>query len=520
MLSTFCGSPPYAAPELFRDESYRGPYVDYWALGVLLYFIVTGMMPFRAQNIISLKKLILDCHYDIPNYVSLECCQLINGFLQSDPLKRFTLDQARHTRWLQNQLNQRSLPKYDLKSSYGKLIRHRKMSTAVVASESIDNADHHHNEQYPPLNDDEKETFHQLMLLGIDEKILNDHIDKGSHSHIVGTFRILMHRILRQSSNERQQRKQSSSKSNEITTIGGDQWNPIRRTTSMSVAPLERIRAHYARKIPATKLVDANSKCPKLNDKSKNSKQLTKTIESSNDSTEKSRLQKIHNAINRTSTPPPPSKSNDQPESIEMKKDPSAKHMKNVLTKQNSESNQEKESKQQPSSRKFLENCIKNDNQHSNTVSSRLSRSFRTLKQLLTENNICGNNHHTTVVQPQTINIGGMNNKPHVIHKTTTLQIMPRSNPAKATANPLLWPSNSKTGGGGGGGKLWRSQTTPDVSLIDGTMCIGNHAHHHHNHNNNHRTLPCYHCDNQHYILPSSSNKKSFINPVNRCAII
>ncbi|KAH9423251.1 hypothetical protein DERP_003529 [Dermatophagoides pteronyssinus] len=268
------------------------------------------------------------------------------------------------------------------------------------------------------------------MLLGIDEKILNDHIDKGSHSHIVGTFRILMHRILRQSSNERQ-RKQS--KSNDTTTIGGDQWNPIRRTTSMSVAPLERIRAHYSRKIPANKTVDADSKCPKLNDKSKNSKQLTKTIESSNDSTEKSRLQKIHNAINRTSTPPPPSKSNDQPESIEMKKDPSAKHMKNVLTKQNSESNQEKESKQQPSSRKFLENCIKNDNQHSNTVSSRLSRSFRTLKQLLTENNICGN--HTTVVQPQTINIGGMNNKPHVIHKTTTLQIMPRSNPAKAPTN-------------------------------------------------------------------------------------
>ncbi|XP_068609092.1 serine/threonine-protein kinase NIM1 [Brachionichthys hirsutus] len=100
MLDTFCGSPPYAAPELFRDESYLGPPVDIWAMGVLLFFMVTGTMPFRAETMGKLRRSIIDGAYATPPWVPGPCQRLIKGILKTSPAERCAIDQMLACDWL------------------------------------------------------------------------------------------------------------------------------------------------------------------------------------------------------------------------------------------------------------------------------------------------------------------------------------------------------------------------------------------------------------------------------------
>ncbi|XP_073792065.1 serine/threonine-protein kinase MARK2 isoform X36 [Danio rerio] len=99
-LDTFCGSPPYAAPELFQGKKYDGPEVDVWSLGVILYTLVSGSLPFDGQNLKELRERVLRGKYRIPFYMSTDCENLLKKFLVLNPTKRGSLEQIMKDRWM------------------------------------------------------------------------------------------------------------------------------------------------------------------------------------------------------------------------------------------------------------------------------------------------------------------------------------------------------------------------------------------------------------------------------------
>jgi len=86
LLNQFCGSPSYAAPEMFLHTKYVGSHADVWCLGVLLFELVAGVTPFTDGYSV------LKGNYKYPDYFSKELRLLLDNILEVIPKKRATLD--------------------------------------------------------------------------------------------------------------------------------------------------------------------------------------------------------------------------------------------------------------------------------------------------------------------------------------------------------------------------------------------------------------------------------------------
>ncbi|XP_063071998.1 NUAK family SNF1-like kinase 2 [Engraulis encrasicolus] len=98
-LQTFCGSPLYASPEIVNGRPYKGPEVDSWSMGVLLYTLVHGAMPFDGHNHRNLVQQISTGEYRKPTKPS-DACGLIRWMLMVNPERRATLEEIAGHWWL------------------------------------------------------------------------------------------------------------------------------------------------------------------------------------------------------------------------------------------------------------------------------------------------------------------------------------------------------------------------------------------------------------------------------------
>ncbi|RUS79320.1 hypothetical protein EGW08_012938, partial [Elysia chlorotica] len=104
-LATLCGSPAYAAPELIAGRQYLGSEADLWSMGVLLYALLCGYLPFDDENIAQLYKKIKLGYYTTPDWLSPGSKMLISQLLQVDPKKRIPMSALLNHPWLTENFN-------------------------------------------------------------------------------------------------------------------------------------------------------------------------------------------------------------------------------------------------------------------------------------------------------------------------------------------------------------------------------------------------------------------------------
>lgn len=102
-FSTQCGSPAYAAPELLSRKKY-GPKVDVWSIGVNMYAMLTGTLPFTVEpfSLRALHQKMVDKEMNpLPPTLSTAAICLLKKLLEPDPNKRPNIHQVMADSWLQ-----------------------------------------------------------------------------------------------------------------------------------------------------------------------------------------------------------------------------------------------------------------------------------------------------------------------------------------------------------------------------------------------------------------------------------
>eukprot|EP01135_Chromosphaera_perkinsii_P006969 Nk52_evm7s639 gene=Nk52_evmTU7s639 len=104
LMGTFVGSPAYAAPEILANEPYIGPPADLWSLGVILFTLVAGRLPFENERTPNFYTKVQNVQYHMPSQLSPECKNLLSGILKRNPYARLSMKQIMEHPWVNYQM--------------------------------------------------------------------------------------------------------------------------------------------------------------------------------------------------------------------------------------------------------------------------------------------------------------------------------------------------------------------------------------------------------------------------------
>ncbi|XP_039969416.1 uncharacterized protein LOC126756086 isoform X2 [Bactrocera neohumeralis] len=242
-LTTWCGSPPYAAPEVFQGLEYDGPKADIWSLGVVLYALVCGALPFNGDTLLELKGRVVTGKFRIPYFMSRDCEHLLRNMLVVEPDRRYTLKQIIKHRWLSDwaaELN-------DISESIGgcssgantAAYTQQTESNSLVQSDS--NISVHPHGPVAVANLDTEIMRNMLQLPGLTADMIAESVHNQRFDNIYAIYNLLADKLQQKRREHHRMQHQaaySRLRKTSITTGVVDRSEPIKQESVDRLSPL------------------------------------------------------------------------------------------------------------------------------------------------------------------------------------------------------------------------------------------------------------------------------------------
>jgi serine/threonine protein kinase len=102
LLHTACGTPNYVAPEVLTCQGYDGQKADVWSIGVILFVLLAGYLPFEESTVAALFQKIQNADFKYPPFFTEPSKRLLSKILVVDPEIRLSLTEIKNDPWLTN----------------------------------------------------------------------------------------------------------------------------------------------------------------------------------------------------------------------------------------------------------------------------------------------------------------------------------------------------------------------------------------------------------------------------------